>query len=109
MIAQGLFGFEIDRQRLYRNQVSVHPAVGYGLGRYDPVYEEGNVDYPIGLARWTGNRNQEFFLRLLAEQRVDVRTLAPVHVPIERAPEAYDLLQGPDRPPTVVLSYGTDG
>lgn len=105
VIAQGLFGFEIDRQRFYKNQVTVHPASGYGLGRYDPVYEEGNVDYPIGLARWTGNRNQEHFLRLLSEGRVDVRTLAPVHVPLERAPEAYDLLSRPDRPPTVLISY----
>ena len=108
VIAQGLFGFDIDRARLYRNQVSVHPAVGYGLGRYDPVYEEGNIDLPIGLARWTGNRNQEHFLRLLAERRVDVRTLAPVQVPFDRAPEAYDLLQRPDRPPTVVLKYGAE-
>jgi len=106
VIAQGLFGMEIDRARLYRNQVSVHPAVGYGLGRYDPVYEEGNIDLPIGLARWTGNRNQEHFLRVLAERRVDVRTLAPIQVPFADAPAAYELLQRDDRPPTVVLRYG---
>jgi len=107
IIAQGLFGFTIDRHRFYRNQVSLHPAVGYGLGRYDPVYEEGNVDYPIGHARWTGNRNQEHFLRMLRAGDVDVRTLAPIRVPFERGPEAYDLLQSAQRPPTVVLSYGS--
>jgi threonine dehydrogenase-like Zn-dependent dehydrogenase len=109
VIAQGLFGFEIDRQRLYRNQVSVHPAVGYGLGRYDPVYEEGNVDLPIGLARWTGNRNQEHFLWLLAQRRIDVASLAPIQVPFQQAPEAYDLLQRPERPPTIVLRYAAAG
>lgn len=108
VIAQGLFGFNIDRQRLYRNQVSVHPAIGYGVGRYDPVYEEGNVDFPIGLARWTGNRNQQYFLDLLRRRQVDVGPLAPHRIPFERAAEAYELLRGTDRPPTVILSYGRE-
>jgi threonine dehydrogenase-like Zn-dependent dehydrogenase len=108
VIAQGLFGFTVDRHRLYANQVSVHPAIGYGVGRYDPVYEEGNVDFPIGLARWTGNRNQQYFLDLLRRRRVDVGPLAPHRIPFERAAEAYDLLRRPDRPPTVILSYGRE-
>lgn len=109
IIAQGLFGFNVERDRFYRNHISIHPSIGYGLGRYDPVYEEGNIDYPIGHARWTGNRNQEHFLRMLREGAVDVRSLAPIQVPFQRGPEAYELLQSPERPPTVVLRYGTDG
>ena len=107
VVGLGVFGWDIDRGRFFANRVSLHPAVGYGLGRYDPVYEEGNVDYPIGLARWTENRNQEYFLDLLARGRVDVRPLAPDRIPIERAPEAYDILRGDDRPPTVLLEYGS--
>ena len=108
VVGLGLFGWNIDRGRFFSNRVSLHPAVGYGLGRYDPVYEEGNVDYPIGLARWTENRNQEFFLDLMASGRVEVEPLAPDRVPIERAPEAYEILRRPDRPPTVLLRYGSD-
>lgn len=109
VVGLGLFGWNIDRDRFFANRVSLHPAVGYGPGRYDPVYEEGNVDYPIGLARWTENRNQGYFLELLARNKVDVDPLAPDRVPIDRAPEAYDILRRPDRPPTVLLKYGWDG
>jgi threonine dehydrogenase-like Zn-dependent dehydrogenase len=109
VVGLGLFGWNIDRGRFFANRVSLHPAVGYGLGRYDPVYEEGNVDYPIGLARWTENRNQAYFLDLLARGLVDVAPLAPDRVPIEQAPEAYEILRRPDRPATVLLQYGAAG
>jgi threonine dehydrogenase-like Zn-dependent dehydrogenase len=107
VVGLGVFGWDIDRGRFFANRVSLHPAVGYGLGRYDPVYEEGNVDYPIGLARWTENRNQAYFLDLLARGKVNVGPLAPDRVPIERAPEAYEILRGANRPPTVLLEYGS--
>lgn len=107
VVGLGLFGWNIDRGRFFANRVSLHPAVGYGLGRYDPVYEEGNVDYPIGLARWTENRNQGYFLDLLARSQVDVGALAPDRVPIDRATDAYDILRRDDRPPTVLLEYGS--
>lgn len=107
VVGLGIFGWEIDRGRFFANRVSLHPAVGYGLGRYDPVYEEGNVDYPIGLARWTENRNQGYFLDLLASGQVDVGPLAPDRVAIENAPDAYEILRRPDRPPTVLLEYGS--
>jgi threonine dehydrogenase-like Zn-dependent dehydrogenase len=109
VVGLGLFGWNIDRGRFFANRVSLHPAVGYGLGRYDPVYEEGNVDYPIGLARWTENRNQAYFLDLLARGLVDVAPLAPDRVPIAQAPEAYEILRRPDRPATVLLEYGAAG
>ncbi|MEZ4497291.1 MAG: hypothetical protein R2845_11035 [Thermomicrobiales bacterium] len=64
------------------------PSLAYGPGRYDHIYEEGGVDYPIGYARWTENRNAVAFLRLIAEGKVDVRALARSAVPIDRAPEA---------------------
>ena len=105
VVGLGQFGWTIDRARMFANEVTVVPVKPYGPGRYDPVYEEGNVDYPIGYVRWTENRNQALFLQLLAAGQVRVAPLAPVHVPIERAPEAYELLMSEGRPPTVVLSY----
>ena len=43
---------DIVRSKLFRHDVTLLPSVGYGPGRYDQVYEEGNVDYPIGYVRW---------------------------------------------------------
>jgi threonine dehydrogenase-like Zn-dependent dehydrogenase len=106
VVGLGAFGTRITRDAMVWNDAKLVMVLAYGPGRYDRVYEEGNVDYPIGFARWTENRNQQHFLRLLAEGRVDVGPLAPIRVPFDRAPEAYDILAGPDRPPTVVFDYG---
>jgi threonine dehydrogenase-like Zn-dependent dehydrogenase len=105
VVAQGLFGWDIDRSRLYANQVSLHPAIGYGIGRYDPVYEEGNIDFPIGMARWTGNRNAEHFLSMLRDGVVSLEGFAPPPVAVNEAPDAYAMLRAPDRPLTALLRY----
>jgi hypothetical protein len=39
---------------------------------------------------------------------VEVGPLARDRVPIERAPEAYEILRRDDRPPTVLLEYGSN-
>ena len=105
VVGVGGFGMDIRRERMYARDVTFHPSLAYGPGRYDPVYEEGNVDFAIGYVRWTENRNQEAFLRLLSDERVSVDGLAPVRVPLADAPHAYDMLMRPDRPPTVLLTY----
>jgi threonine dehydrogenase-like Zn-dependent dehydrogenase len=105
VVGVGLFGMDVSRDRMYAHDVILYPALAYGPGRYDPVYEEGNVDYPIGLERWTENRNQAAFLRLLATKQVRVGRLAPIWVPLAEAPRAYELLFSADRPPTAILTY----
>ncbi|MCW5853778.1 MAG: zinc-binding dehydrogenase [Anaerolineae bacterium] len=105
VVGLGLFGMTISRDRMYRRDVTFVPSIAYGPGRYDPVYEEGGVDYPIGYARWTEGRNMQMFLRLLAEGQMEVVSLAPTRVPFSEAPQAYEMLRRPDRPPTVILAY----
>ena len=105
VVGLGAFGMEITRERMYLRDVTFHPALAYGPGRYDRVYEEGGVDFAIGYVRWAENRNMAAFLRLVAEGKIDVDSLAPVRIPIERAPEAYALLRTAERPPTVLLTY----
>jgi threonine dehydrogenase-like Zn-dependent dehydrogenase len=106
VVGVGLFGMHIERARMFGADVSFYPSVAYGPGRYDPVYEEGGVDYPIGYARWTENRNMQAFLRLLRERRMQVGPLAPMHVPFDEAPRAYRmLLDEPQHPPTIVFDY----
>lgn len=105
VVGIGAFGMDIARERMFSRDVTFLPSLAYGPGRYDHVYEEGGVDFPIGYVRWTENRNQESFLRLLADGKVEVDSLAPIHMPLEEAPAAYDLLRSPQRPPTVLLTY----
>ena len=56
----------IDREPFYRRELDLRLSMSYGPGRYDPIYEEGGVDYPIGYVRWTERRNMACFLDLVA-------------------------------------------
>ncbi len=105
VVGVGLFGMEINRGKMFARDVTLVPSIAYGMGRYDSVYEEGNIDFNIGTARWTENRNQMAFLKLLAEGRINLDGLAPVRVPIADAARGYDLLHQVDRPPTVMFTY----
>lgn len=105
VVGLGLYGMELERHAVW-DRTYLH-AIAYGPGRYDPDYEEGGRDYPIGLVRWTENRNQGHFLRLLADGDVRLDGLA-VTVPFEDAPGGYRLLRSPERPPTVRFDYGLD-
>lgn len=103
VVGLGLYGMELERQAVW-DRTYVH-AIAYGPGRYDPDYEEGGRDYPIGLVRWTENRNQGHFLRLLADGVVRLDGLA-TDIPFEDAPGGYRLLRSPERPPTIRFDYG---
>jgi threonine dehydrogenase-like Zn-dependent dehydrogenase len=105
VVALGDFGMTIDRAKFFRAQATFVPSIAYGPGRYDPVYEENNVDLPINAVRWTENRNQAHFLRMLSEKRIDLEPFETVEVPFERAPEAYHRLLGANSPLTGVMRY----
>lgn len=107
VVVIGNVGMEVPRRLYYEKELTLTVARSYGPGRYDAEYEEKGRDYPIGYVRWTEGRNLEAFVELLAEGRVQVRPLITHRFPIERAPEAYALLQagGAERPLGVVLTY----
>ena len=69
-------------------------SCSYGPGRYDPLYEQAGIDYPVGHVRWTENRNMQAALDLMARGQLDTTALVTHRFPIERATEAYDLITG---------------
>ncbi len=107
VVAIGAVGLELPRKLYYEKELSFINSRSYGPGRYDPAYEEGGQDYPIGFVRWTEGRNLEAFVELLASGRLDVRPLITHRFPIERAPEAYELITGKSKEPFlgVLLTY----
>ena len=92
----GDVGMDVPRNLYYAKELTLRVARSYGPGRYDPLYEEEGVDYPIGYVRWTERRNMEEFLRLLATGTVRVSPLVTRTYPITAAPGAYAELPGPD-------------
>lgn len=104
VVGVGVFGMNLERGAVF-DRTYVH-AIAFGAGRYDPWYEEGNVDYPINHVRWTENRTMAYFLRLLADGSVSVAGMAESYR-LEEAREAYARLSAPDRPYTVQFAYPT--
>lgn len=95
IIVVGAVGMGVSRGNMYRKELSLALSRSYGPGRYDPLYEEGGLDYPIGYVRWTERRNMEAFLDLLASGQIDVTSLLDHRYPIEQGAKAYaDLKQG---------------
>jgi predicted dehydrogenase/threonine dehydrogenase-like Zn-dependent dehydrogenase len=92
VVAIGAVGLAIPRRVYYQKELSFINSRSYGPGRYDPSYEEGGQDYPIGYVRWSEGRNLQAFVELLAEQHLDVKPLISHRFSIENAPEAYDLI-----------------
>ena len=103
---------EVPHKPFYEKELQLRMSTSYGPGRYDPVYEEGGVDYPIAYVRWTENRNLEAFLDLVSDGRVDVSTMTTHRFPIDEVDEAYAVIEGkrPDAgaPLGVIFEYPTD-
>jgi predicted dehydrogenase/threonine dehydrogenase-like Zn-dependent dehydrogenase len=88
-----------DREpHFYKKELQVKMSCSYGPGRYDPVYEEKGVDYPIAYVRWTENRNMQAFQELVYSKKIDVRYLTTHTFKLEDAPAAYDLILAKSEP-----------
>jgi len=59
----------------YDKELELVFSRSYGPGRYDPVYEEQGIDYPIGYIRWTEKRNMAACLDLIAAGKIHIRSL----------------------------------
>ncbi len=107
IVATGAVGLEIPRKIYFEKELSFINSRSYGPGRYDPSYEEGGADYPIGYVRWTEGRNLEAVVDLLASGKLKVKSLITHRLPIARATEAYEIITGKKEEPFigVLLTY----
>lgn len=106
VVVVGAVGMDLPRPPYYDKELSFRISRSYGPGRYDPTYEEGGVDYPIGHVRWTENRNLRSFLRLVADGSVKIDPVLSHRHPIAEAPEAYARILDPaDKALGLLLTY----
>lgn len=105
IVLVGITGLELDRADFYEKELSFQVSCSYGPGRYDPDYEEGGQDYPIGFVRWTEQRNFEAVLDLLDSGSLDVEPLISHRISFEEAPKAYDLLSSDTTALGILLTY----
>lgn len=110
VVATGAVGLNIPRKIYYEKELSFINSRSYGPGRYDFLYEEAGVDYPIGYIRWTEGRNLEAILDLMSSGKLNVKPLISHRFPIDEAPKAYEIITGKKEEPFlgVLLTYSED-
>jgi predicted dehydrogenase/threonine dehydrogenase-like Zn-dependent dehydrogenase len=98
VVLVGVSGLSLDRRPLYFKECELVVSCSYGPGRYDPDYEERGHDYPAAYVRWTEQRNLQAVLDLMAQGRLDVAPLISHRFPIEKALDAYKLIEDASEP-----------
>jgi predicted dehydrogenase/threonine dehydrogenase-like Zn-dependent dehydrogenase len=96
VVVVGDVGMQVPRAPFYEKELTLKLSRSYGPGRYDPLYEEMAVDYPIGYVRWTEQRNMAEFLRLMAEGSVAVKPLITHRFAVDDAAQAYAAVTDPE-------------
>lgn len=106
VIVVGSVGMELERENFYMKELGLDLSRSYGPGRYDPLFEEKGIDYPIGYIRWTEQRNMEAILDLISQNKIKIKELITHRFSINSAPDAYDLIvTGKDKFLGVVFEY----
>jgi threonine dehydrogenase-like Zn-dependent dehydrogenase len=94
IVLVGVIGLELSRAHFFEKELTFQVSCSYGPGRYDPNYEEKGQDYPVGLVRWTEQRNSEAVLDMLASGQLRVGPLVSHRFGIADAEKAYAVVGG---------------
>ena len=106
VVLVGVVGLEIDRRPFYFKEAEFVVSCSYGPGRYDPNYEDRGMDYPAAYVRWTQQRNIQSVIDLMAGGWLNVEPLVSHRFEIEKAADAYELIEKNSEPYLgVVLNY----
>jgi predicted dehydrogenase len=105
IVLVGVVGLELNRDEFYEKELTFQVSCSYGPGRYDPRYEEGGQDYPVGFVRWTEQRNFEAVLDLMASGALNVDQLISHRFPIEEGEKAMTLLTSGEPSLGILLKY----
>ncbi len=106
VVAVGLVGLDLPRREFYHKETDFVVSCSYGPGRYDPAYEDRGQDYPVAYVRWTEQRNIQTVLDLMGTGQLDTSKLISHRFEIERAEDAYGLIQNQTEPYLgIILQY----
>ena len=88
----GKCSLDLPWNAYYEKELDVRFSRSYGPGRYDTLYEDKGIDYPIGYVRWTEGRNLGCFVDLLASTSIDMEPLISAVKPFAEAQQTYEAL-----------------
>jgi len=109
VVAVGAVGLNIPRDVYYKKEIELKISMSYGPGRYDITYEEGGIDYPYDYVRWTEQRNMQAVLDLIAQKKLDVKSLTTHRFAFKDAISAYDMIKESKEPYVgIILEYDVE-
>lgn len=92
IVLVGVVGLNLPRPPFFEKELEFTVSSSLGPGRNDLAYEQKGLDYPIGHARWTAQRNMQAVLDLMAAGKLPVERLTSHRFDIGRAADAYELM-----------------
>ena len=104
IVLVGVIGLNLQRADFYEKELTFQVSCSYGPGRYEPNYEQKGMDYPIGFVRWTEQRNFEAVLALMAENKIQTKSLTTHRVSFSKALQGYEAA-GDSAALGIVLEY----
>ena len=105
----GITKMDLPWDLYYHKELDFRFSCSYGPGRYDPVYEEKGVDYPIGHVRWTEQRNMMSIMQLLKDGKINFSKLITHEFNFSDSEKVFlDIKEGKEDYLGVVLKYDTD-
>jgi predicted dehydrogenase/threonine dehydrogenase-like Zn-dependent dehydrogenase len=110
VVVVGKTKVDLPWEYAFGKEIDLRFSRSYGPGRYDPEYEWGSSDYPIGYVRWTEQRNFEACLHAMKTGSLDLQAITTRRVPFRDALAIYNQLIGASAAGEagVVLEYDAD-
>lgn len=107
VVALGRVPYELPRDEYLFKEIDFVTTLAFGPGVNDPNYETKGFDYPAAFVRWSGNRNIQAVLNLIASGQLQLEPLITHEFALENADQAFALLTGENAQPSVaiVLAY----
>lgn len=95
IVSLGKTRLDLPWKEFFEREIEVRFSRSYGPGRYDPMYEERGIDYPLGYVRWTERRNMEAFLQLVSTARIRLDPLITAIHAFDASEEVFAGMAGP--------------
>ena len=107
LVDVGITKIELPWRIFSSKEIDVRFSRSYGPGRYDPAYEWGGSDYPIGYVRWTEQRNFQAGLQLLKSGDLSLDSITTRKIKFTEFEPVYKALgDGTSEDIGVVMEYG---
>jgi predicted dehydrogenase/threonine dehydrogenase-like Zn-dependent dehydrogenase len=101
----GITKIELPWRMFSDKEIEFRFSRSYGPGRYDPNYEWGGNDYPIGFVRWTEQRNFQAALHAMGQGLINLEALTTRRVRFADALGVYQTLTTSANDIGIVLEY----